>query len=307
MRRSLVLGLLVPDASNPFFAQFAKAVEDAAFAQGYTLLVGNASDSAERETFYLQAFAERQVDGLLLMSVGNSDESVRQLKGSTCPLVVVDRLIPGIGATTIIADHEAGGFLATSHLVAHGHKRIAYLGGPSEFGPSVDRHRGWVRALREAGLPIDESLLVRSPLDRQGGYQATLELLRRERQVTALFACTDTQAIGAFRAAAELSLRIPDDFAIVGFDGTADSGFTVPGLTTVAQPFEALGRRAVESVLRRIRNADERPTEEILPVDLIVRGSCGCHDPLLPTPADAPEDPESAVAERPPSQREQPQ
>ena len=229
MRRSLVLGLLIPDASNPFFAQFAKAVEDAAFAQGYALLVGNASDCAERETFYLQTFAERRVDGLLLMSVGSADESVRLLEGLTCPVVVVDRLIPGIGAATIIADHEAGGFLATSHLVAHAHKWIACLAGPSELGPSADRLRGWVRALREAGLPVDESLLMRSPLDRQGGYQATLELLRRERHVTALFASTDIQAIGVFRAAAELGLRIPDDLAIVGFDGTADSGFTVPG------------------------------------------------------------------------------
>src|SRR6202044_3002568 len=112
---------LVPDATNSFFAQFAKAVEDVAFSQGFTLLFGNASDDPEREAFYLKSFSEQQIDGLLLMSVGGGTKSFEELDRLHSRLVVVDRLLPDREATTLIVDNEGGGFLATSHLIEHGH------------------------------------------------------------------------------------------------------------------------------------------------------------------------------------------
>lgn len=279
--RTLVLGLLVPDATNPFFAQFAKAVEDVAFSQGFTLLFGNASDDPVREAFYLKSFSEQQIDGLLLMSVGGGTKSFEELDRLHSRLVVVDRLLPDREATTLIVDNEGGGFLATNHLIGHGHRIIGCITGSSDLTPSADRHRGWTRALLEAGIEPEPSLFIRSDLDQLGGYEATRALLEHENRPTAIFVSTDIQAIGALRAVADAGLSVPEDVAIVSFDGIVESSYTVPGLTTVAQPIEELGRTSMARLIELVRNPDASTTHEVLPVKLIVRGSCGCQEDAL--------------------------
>lgn len=292
--RTLVLGLLVPDATNPFFAQFSKAVEDVAFSQGFTLLFGNASDDPEREAFYLRSFGEQQIDGLLLMSVGGGTKSLGELNRLHSRLVVVDRLLPNLEATTLIVDNEGGGFLGTNHLIEHGHRVIGCVSGPSDLTPSADRHRGWARALTEAGLEPLPTLNVRSDLHQQGGYEATRALLRQENRPTAIFVSTDIQALGSLRAVVDEGLSVPEDVAIVSFDGILDSSYTVPGLTTVAQPIEELGRAAMAKLIELVRNPDAGTTSEVLPVKLIVRGSCGCQDEFL---VDATQGDEAAASE----------
>lgn len=282
--RTLVLGLLVPDATNPFFAQFSKAVEDVAFSQGFTLLFGNASDDPEREAFYLRSFGEQQIDGLLLMSVGGGTKSLGELDRLHSRLVVVDRLLPNLEATTLIVDNEGGGFLGTNHLIEHGHRVIGCVSGPSDLTPSADRHRGWARALLEAGLKPLPTLIVRSDLHQRGGYEATRALLQNDNRPTAIFVSTDIQALGSLRAIADAGLSVPEDVAIVSFDGIVDSSYTVPGLTTVAQPIAELGRTAMAKLIELVRNPDAGTTNEVLPVKLIVRGSCGCRDEFLIDP-----------------------
>lgn len=275
-RRSLVLGLVVPDASNPFFAQLARVVEDVAFSEGFKLLVGSASDNPARESSYLRAFGEQRIDGLLLMSVGGSSESVAEIKRLDSRVVVVDRLLPGVDAATLVADHKTGGYLATKHLLDHGHRSIACIIGPNDIAPSSDRRRGWARALREAKVRREPSWCVRRGFHQQGGYEAALELLKRETRPTAIFASTDVQAIGALRAAADLGLRVPQDVAVVSFDGIIGSRFTVPSLTTVAQPIEGLARRSMELLIKLVRDPSAETTHQVLPVELIIRESCGC-------------------------------
>lgn len=279
--RTLVLGLLVPDATNPFFAQFAKAVEDVAFSQGFTLLFGNASDDPERELFYLKSFSEQQIDGLLLMGVGGDTRIPEEFERLESRLVVVDRLLPDLKVTTLIVDNEGGGFLATNHLLSHGHRVIACISGSSDVTPSADRHRGWARSMLEAGLEPLPSLFVRGELDQRGGYAAARRLLQSENRPTAIFVATDIQAMGALRAVADAGLSVPEDVAIVSFDGIVESSYTVPGLTTVAQPIEELGRTAMAKLIELVRNPDFETTNEVLPVRLIVRGSCGCRDDSL--------------------------
>jgi LacI family transcriptional regulator len=279
--RTLVLGLLVPDATNPFFAQFAKAVEDVAFSQGFTLLFGNASDDPERESFYLKSFSEQQIDGLLLMSVGGGTKSSDELDRLHCQLVVVDRLLANLETTTLVVDNEEGGFLGTRHLIEHGHRVIGCVSGPTDLTPSADRHRGWARALREAGLDPLPSLIVRSDLHQRGGYEATRTLLQSEKPPSAIFVSTDIQAIGSLRAIADAKLSVPGDVAIVSFDGIVESTYTVPGLTTIAQPIEEMGRTAMAKLIECVRNPDAVTTNEVLPVQLVVRGSCGCRDDSL--------------------------
>jgi LacI family transcriptional regulator len=277
--RSNVIGLLVPDNSNPFFAELARAIEVSAYDEGYTVLLANAVGDDARELRYARTMVEQRVDGLVLSSAGHSAEVVRELTDARVPLVLVDRQIPGIGAAVLAVDNEGGGYAATRHLVeVHGHTRIACLAGPSDLSSSSDRHRGWARAMGEAGLPAGDELFVRSGFDRAGGYRAVRELLARDggRDFTALFATTDQQAIGALRALAEAGRRVPDDVAIVGFDGIPEGAYTNPPLATVRQPIAALGARAVELLLQNMSGTPAAEEAEMMAVELVPNASCGC-------------------------------
>jgi LacI family transcriptional regulator len=276
--RSNVIGLLVPDNSNPFFAELARAIEVSAYDEGYTVLLANAVGDDAREVRYARTMVEQRVDGLVLSSAGHSAEVVRELTDARVPLVLVDRQIPGIGAAVLAVDNEGGGYTATRHLIeVHGHTRIACLAGPGDLAPSADRHRGWARALGEAGLPAGDELFVRSRFDRAGGYHAVRELLARGgAPFSALFACTDQQAIGTLRALAEAGLSVPDDVAIVGFDGIPEGAYTNPPLSTVRQPIAALGARAVELLLQNMAGTPAAEETEVMAVDLVPNASCGC-------------------------------
>lgn len=293
-QRSLVLGLLVPDSSNPFFAQLTKSVEDVAFAEGFKLLVGSASNDPGRELSYLRSFGEQRIDGLLLMSVGGSAESLVELKSLDSRVVVIDRRLPGVEAATLVADHESGGYIAAAHLIDHGHRFIACIQGPSDIAPAAHRRHGWARALKEAGIEPRSNWCVRSRFDLRSGYQAALQLLGRKDKPSAIFASTDVQGIGVLRAAADLNLRVPQDLAVVSFDGIVASAFTVPALTTVAQPIDTLAHRAMELLIKLVRDRGAQPSHQVLPVELVVRETCGCARKATPA-ASPPSQPDVMV------------
>lgn len=277
VKRTLALGLIVPDSSNPFFAALVQSIEDAAYENGYTLLIGNASNDQAREISYIRAFSERQVDGLLLVSSIATTKSLEQLQKINLPFVIVDRLVDKkLPVSTVVADNEAGGYLATEHLIWHGHKKIACLGGPSDLTPSADRYRGWQKAMEQSGLEASSNLLIRSEFSCLAGYRAVKELLRGEKSITALFVSTDSQAIGALRAVIEAGLEIPQDFAIVSFDNIAEAAFTFPPLSTINQPVEQMGRVSIEMLLKSIQAPKSIFSKQVLPVELSIRRSCGC-------------------------------
>jgi LacI family transcriptional regulator len=210
---------------------------------------------------------------------------VDELIRSNVPTVVLDRRVPGFAASSVTADNRGGARLATQHLIDHGHQRIAFLGGPSKFSAAAERRRGWSTQLRQAGLASDRGLIVRAAFDRETAYRAALSVLDRPNRPTALFAAADEQGIGVLRAAHELGLRVPDDLAVVSFDGVVDASYTVPSLTGVRQPVRAMAARALEILLDLVRGDDAGPVHEVFPVELIVRGSCGCPEPTAEQPA----------------------
>jgi LacI family transcriptional regulator len=276
------LGLVLPDHLNAFFGELSQAVEEAAFKQERVVLLGNARERSARASIYIKTFLEQRVEGLILVNAAGSpglelpEGFQLRLKRLSGQVVIVDRKAPNldIDVPIILVDNEEGGYQATRHLVEHGYDRIGCLAGQSRISPAEDRTAGWKRALREAGLKMDPSLVRRSRFVRSDGYSSTVDFLRANRPPRALFVESDEQAIGALRAAAELGARVPDDLAIVSFDGVQMSGYTTPRLTTVAQPIAELGRLAVERALERPPHG--RPTTERLPVKLVIRESCGC-------------------------------
>lgn len=279
MNRTLTIGLVVPDNSNPYFAELARAVEEAAFAAGYTMLLGNATDDEERQTTYVRTFLDRQVDGLLLIPSHLPVACLPDLQRSGVPWVLLDRSLPEPVVSQVVVENREGARRVTRHLLDHGCGAVACIAGPTDVPPAFERVAGWRSALADAGLTPEPGWERHVAFGRTAGYHAALDLLRANSTVDAIFAASDEQALGALRAITELGLRCPDDVALASFDGIPASAYAIPALTTARQPVEALGEAAVAQLLREIADPEAEPSTVSLPVRLLVRGSCGCPDP----------------------------
>jgi LacI family transcriptional regulator len=268
------LGMLVPNNSNPYFAEIIRGVERRCHAAGYSLLLCNSDDDGQRQADHLRVLAERRVDGLVLVAAGDDAQIVASCAGLRVPLVLVDREIDSISADLIEVDHAAGGELATAHLLSLGHKRVACIGGPAKLRPSQQREAGWRRGLASAGIKPRANELERGDFDAPGGAEAMKRLLNSSKPPTAVFVCNDLMAIGALHAAHEAGVNVPRDLSIIGFDDIELAAYTMPPLTTIAQPKEAIGTGAAEMLLERLRAGRSQPSRLILQPELRLRASC---------------------------------
>ena len=267
-----MLGLIVPDSSNPFFAEFALEIEQVAAERGVVLLMANSNSDVELESRLMVDLVGRQVDGLIVSpAAGPPHPPAVGERPPATRVVYIDNAVPVSGLHTIGADAVAGARFAVEHLLeVHGHETVGLLIG-SGYRRSVDeRETGWQDALRAAGRP--DGPLARASFTREGGYQGGLRLLQRLPHPTAVFASNDLQAVGLVRAAHELGIRVPEDLAVVAFDGTQESEYCWPPLTSARQPVREMAAAAVRTVL----DEPTAPTHRIFPVDLVVRRSCGC-------------------------------
>lgn len=273
--QSQTLGLIIPDSANPFFAEIGRTIEMSAFALGYSVIFCNTEGNLEREKFYTEVLEKKQVDGMIFVAAAENTEALRGLLVRGMPVVVIDRDLPDVETDTVLTNNRQGGYLATRHLLAHGHRRIACIGGPVNVHVTIQRVIGYRNALQEAGLPVDEQLIRYGDFHPESGRSLAAALLSSGEPPNGIFACNDLMALGVLRAAAERSLRLPQDLAVVGFDDIELSAFMSPALSTIAQPKAELGRRAVEMLIERIRDRTRPPRREILPMRLIARESSG--------------------------------
>ncbi len=275
--RSHTLGLLLPDSSNPHFAELSSAIEDAAFDAGFTVLLGNGAQEPTRELSYVRSFLDRQVDGVILCPASDSSHGFDELVQARIPLVVTDRLSHNSSLPTVVVDNASGARTATQHLIGHGRRVIACISGSGDTSSAQSRAHGWASALAEAGMHVDESLLTFVDFTVDAGWSATRELLQRRADIDALFVASDLQAVGAMRAIADSGLRVGDEVAVVGFDGIRLGEYISPRLTTMAQPFALIATTLVARLLELIDTSlESRGGVTVLPTTLRVRESCGC-------------------------------
>jgi len=267
------LGMLVPNNSNPYFAEIIRGVEHHSYAAGFSLLLCNSNDDPQQQADHLRVLAERRVDGIVLVASGHDDAIVAVCKDLRLPLVLVDREIETIAADLIEVDHAAGGELATAHLQGLGHQRVACIVGPSDLRPSHQREAGWRRALAKAGIEPRTDECVRGDFGPESGAAAMRRLLHSPQRPTAVFVCNDMMAIGALHAAHEAGIGVPEQMSLVGFDDIELAAYTSPPLTTVAQPKEAIGTGAAGLLLERLREGRVEPRRTILQPALHLRAS----------------------------------
>jgi len=272
-RRTMAIGLVIPDGSNPFFAEIARGIEDVCFQQGYRIIICNSDEDYQKEAEYLDALLERRVDGVIAIVTRSAADNLLTFKDYGLPIVVVDRDVPDVQADSVLVDNRRGGYLAGEHLASQGYRRIGVIIGPLDRKPQVDRLQGFRDGLQASGLTLDPALIAHADFQYEGGRQALFSLLERAPDIDAVFAGNDRMAIGAMRGAWERGHRVPDDLAVVGFDDILAAAYTVPALTTIAQPKYEMGQRAAETLLRRLQNPDLPLVHLVLQPSLVVRES----------------------------------
>ncbi len=274
-KRSYVVGALIPDIANPFFALLFRGIEDALAEREYSVILANTDDDAFREVRGISMLRGRQVDGLILATARRADPAIQELRDAGFPFVLLNRHTDPIPAHAVVPDDYAGALTAIEHLVAFGHTRIAHIAGPDAVSTGHLRRRGYEDALVRFGLPMDPELLVEGNFRESGGYEAMQRLLALAQLPTAVFAVNDLAAAGAMRAAQQAGLHVPHDLSVIGFNDLPTAVQTMPRLTTLRLPLHAMGVAAAERLLA-VLNANACPREPlILPVTLIPRESTG--------------------------------
>jgi DNA-binding LacI/PurR family transcriptional regulator len=270
-----LVGLVIPDLQNPFFADLARGVEDVAARHGYTVLIGNSDESVEKETRYLNVMRAEAVDGIILPPSCEGRSAAVDLARAGVPLVCVDRRLDRAKVDTVLVDNVRGAIEATEHLIAHGHRRIGYLEGKQGVSTTRERLEGYRSALARHGIADDPALVLSGDSRPESARRLTTQLLQSPERPTALLVGNGMMTIGVLEAIHDLGLRIPEDVAVIGYDDMPWARALTPALTVVRQPGYELGSRAMELLRQRIREPERSITTVMLQPDLVVRGSCG--------------------------------
>ncbi|MCK5768557.1 MAG: LacI family DNA-binding transcriptional regulator [Candidatus Atribacteria bacterium] len=273
-KRTNTIGMLIPDITNPFFADLARGGEDEASENGFNVILCNSDEKLEKERTYLEILKEKRVDGLILGSVHIKDKSIFRLEKIKYPYILVSRDIEGLDKNCIIVNDIAGGTMATEHLIKLGHRRIAHITGPLKVKSAINRLEGYRIALKKNHIEYKEELVEEGDFRIAGGYKAMKKLLKMSELPTAIFAANDLVAIGAMQAIQKRKYHIPKDFCIIGFDDIKLASFVYPTLSTIRQPMLEMGNLAVKTLLRIIKGGEFNQKKVILKPELIVRESC---------------------------------
>ncbi|WP_055428306.1 LacI family DNA-binding transcriptional regulator [Bifidobacterium aesculapii] len=268
---SRTLGVIVPDLSNPFFSDVYGELESIASHSGYSALFMASHQNPSKEQNRIARLIAREVDAIIVASARPASE-LSSIPRKECPFVFLDQTRPVPGAKCVSTDFQSAVESAVRHLLGHGHTAIAMLSGKAGDGLADPRIQGWQRVHEQAGITAGP--VIDAGFTRQGGYEAMLALLDSGRCPGAVFADSDLEAIGALRALHERHIRVPEDVALVSFDGTVDSAFSWPPLTVVRQDAHAIAERIFHASVE----PDRVPDLQLVAASLVARRSCGCDD-----------------------------
>ncbi|HEV2489406.1 MAG TPA: LacI family DNA-binding transcriptional regulator [Candidatus Acidoferrales bacterium] len=264
--RSHTVGVMVFDLTDPFCVPILRGIESALYPASYVSILTDVHNQPERFERYLEMLLDRRVEGLIVVAnwLHVDIDLLGDIEKHSIPAVMIGRGLNTDSISSIMVDNEAGARLALQHLYALGHRKIAFIRGPKILADTAPRWRGVLTFARSVHLPIDPKLVADLPnsLDPntsfENGFRLTESLLERRRKFTALMAFDDLSAFGAIRALAKEGMRVPEDCSVIGFDDIAHSMLSLPSLTTIRQPLEAMGASAAKTVLEGIKATLEK-------------------------------------------------
>ena len=273
-RKTRVIGLIVPDNSNQLFAALSKSIEQVSSSSNYNVMLCNSSYDFEMELSCIEVIRSKKVDGLIIIPTMTGPDLINQLVDNKLPVVILHHIIPGCRADSVIVNNIKGTYEATRHLIKLGHRHIGYIDRPVDLPHSIERLKGYRKALEEKGIKKDDYIIKCSGFNYINGSEAAEKLLKQKPEVTAVLAFNDTIAIGAIRAINDKGLRVPDDISVISFDDIELCSFITPRLTTVHFPKHKMAEAAVDLLIKRIKNPEiEKSIKKVLPLNLIIRES----------------------------------
>jgi DNA-binding LacI/PurR family transcriptional regulator len=283
-QRTETIGLVIGDIANPFAAELSRGVREVLEKRGYSLFICVSEHTAKEDVKAFDALADHRVDGLIVATRASKsgNDKLQELVESGVPVSLIGRDFRHSRADLVMADNLKGGYDATRHLIDLGHRRIGFIGVSLTQGTRLKRFQGYLEALNEHGVTVEEKLIVGGGGSDQMpgysteemGYDGMMKLLSLKKRPTAIFARNDFTAMGALNAIKRTGLRVPEDMAVTGYDDIPLASHTSPALTTVRQPTREQGRVAAEFLLQRIEEDRERPREEkAFECELIIRES----------------------------------
>ncbi len=273
--RSLVIGILVSDITNPFLSTIVAMVEAAFFERGYSVLVSNTGGNPSKEMDYLTMMENEEAAGLVIVPTIEDVSRITELAADGMPIVVVDRKMPHAQVDCVLSDNIGGARSAVEHLIGLGHRQIGHVGGPLHLTSGRERLQGYLDAMQNAELPVTQDWIRFGNHQIESGYENTIALLDSHPELTALFCENNMMSLGTLTALRDRSIDVPDQMAIVGFDDTPWAALLKPSLTVVAQSTAQIGERAAALLFERMEQPMLDARTEVLPTALIVRESGG--------------------------------
>ncbi|MEU1335196.1 LacI family DNA-binding transcriptional regulator [Streptomyces sp. NPDC005865] len=267
--RTASIGLVLEDLADPFYGPLSRAVEEVAREHGALLINGSSAEDPEREQELVLALCARRVDGLVVIPAGDDHRYLEPEIAAGVATVFVDRPAGKIDADVVLSDSFGGARDGVAHLIAHGHRRIGFIGDQPRIHTAIERLRGYRAAMEDAGIPVDEAWVSLGVTDPERVRAAAEAMLSAAEPVTAVFAGNNRVTVTVVRVLAALDRPV----ALVGFDDIELADLLSPGVTVVAQDAAQLGRTAAERLFRQLDGASERPERVELPTRLITRGS----------------------------------
>lgn len=252
--KTFTVGVVVPSIIDIFSNQVIEGMEELLDNENYSLIVCNARNSLKTEKEKLQFLKEKQVDGIVIMPVSDEGEHINDIKEEGIPVVLIDRLLNGVQCDAVVCDNVNGSYEAVEKLIAFGHKKIGIIAGPSNVYTARERLNGYVRALSDYGISIDDSLIVHGEYRKGGGYEAYQKLMNMEEKPSAIFATNYETTLTGLKYFMENGIRIGEDISLFGFDNSDVFQMLTPSIATVLQPMKEIGENAAELLLKRIGN-----------------------------------------------------
>jgi len=266
-KKTNTIGLILPDITNPFFPELARAIEDVMQIYGYTVVLCNSDGSVEKEQEYIDILKQKYIDGII---ISTSNFVIDQELFSQIPIVTLDRHVTSEKIPSVEGGNYEGAKLATEFLLSTGCKHIAHLQGPETIRNARERRDGYIDVLKAKGC-FDGNLIVAADYDIKKATKVTFELLERDSSIDGIFAGNDLMAIGALKAIQMHGLRVPDDISVIGFDGIALGEMIYPELTTIAQPIYDMGAIAARILVKLIEEVPLESTHHKLDAQLVER------------------------------------
>ncbi len=267
------IALIIPNIGNPLFPPLAKGVEEVARKNGYTVILCNTEDNLDIEKKYIDKMNKRLVDGFIIATAVDGSDHILSMRDEGVPVVLLIRHM-GDSVDAVILDNFKGAYDAVTYLCNREHKKIAIINGRLELTLYKERFNGYLKALEDAELPMDNSLILDDSIGAGNGYDVTVNLLEKGIIPDAIFATTDLRALGAIRAIKDFGYKVPEDISVIGFDNVEFSELMDPQLTTVAQPLYSMGSLAMEKLIKimNTKTIDKVSIDKINP-ELILRKS----------------------------------